>query len=121
MSWVKIGEGLSAFHSRSAEARGFLREVKTTKDSLRIFEDGSEAPVLLLHEAGVTAISPILPRASGIICTKGGVSSHLAILSREYQIPCIMAARVSREEELEGMEVMIRLDQRKGFLYLRKG
>lgn len=95
--------------------------MKTPEDSFRIYADDPESPVLLLHKAGVTSISPILSKASGIICTKGGTSSHLAILAREFHIPCIMATKISYKDELEGMEVMIRLGQRKGFVYLKNG
>ncbi len=122
MTWTIIGEGLNAFFQRSARAMGVLRDMKTIDDSLELYEENPGNTIILMHTAGVTAIAPIISKVKGVICTKGGVSSHLAILSREFRIPCIMAANLHHDGGfLNGREVMILLNDRKGFVYLKEG
>jgi phosphoenolpyruvate-protein kinase (PTS system EI component) len=43
----------------------------------------------------MTFLSPILPDLRGIVCTAGSRESHLAILSRESDVPCVLAAKLS--------------------------
>jgi len=119
MSWVKIGEGLNAFFSTGAEVEGTLKEIRSSDDSLDLCEEEpSQNLIVLLKTAGVTIITPILSMVKGIICTSGGTSSHLAIISREYKIPCIMATRLSYHDDLDGKDVKLLLKQKKGFVYL---
>jgi len=119
MSWVKIGEGLNAFFSTGAEVEGTLKEIRSSDDSLDLCEEEpSQNLIVLLKTAGVTIITPILSIIKGIICTSGGTSSHLAIISREYKIPCIMATRLSYHDDLDGKDIKLLLKQKKGFVYL---
>lgn len=119
MGWVKIGEGLNALFSSGAEVEGTLKEIRSSSDSLDLCEE--EAPqnlIVLLKTAGVTIITPILSMIKGIICTSGGTSSHLAIISREYRIPCIMATRLRHHEDLDGKDVKLILRRKKGLVYV---
>lgn len=119
MGWVKIGEGLNALFSGGAEVEGTLKEIRSPRDALDLCEgEASQNLIVLLKTAGVTIITPILSMIKGIICTTGGTSSHLAIISREYRIPCIMATSFSQCEDLDGKEVKLQLRRRKGFVYL---
>ena len=119
MGWVKIGEGLNALFSSGADVEGTLKEIRSASDSLDLYEgETSQNLIVLLKTAGVTIITPILSMIKGIICTTGGTSSHLAIISREYRIPCIMATRLSQCEDLDGKDVKLELRRRKGFVYL---
>lgn len=105
---------MSASAVRSARARGVLREIKTAQDTVRLYNGDPQGTIVLLHTAGATTIAPLFSRISGIICTKGGVCSHLAILAREFQLPCIMAAKIGYDGDLEGKEVMIELTRSRG-------
>ena len=42
-----------------------------------------------------TLTAPVLEKFAGVLCAGGTTRSHLAILTREYGIPCLMNARVS--------------------------
>ena len=118
MGWVKIGEGLNAFLSSGAEVEGTLKEIRSSSDALTLCEAPSQSLIVLLKTAGVTIVTPILSMIKGIVCTSGGTSSHLAIISREYRIPCIMATRLSNHDDLDGREVRLLLRRKKGFVYL---
>ena len=51
--------------------------------------------ILLTESATATAVVPLLDRVRGLICTSGGITSHLAIVSREFGLSCIMGAELA--------------------------
>lgn len=53
--------------------------------------------VLLTDQASATAVAPILPQLAGVVCTSGGESAHLAIVSRALALPCVMGAQLDTE------------------------
>ena len=89
---VRIGEGLSC--SSKSEAVGELVFVKTVEDVINLF-DSATGKICLVEEAGTTTLGPILSDLSGVLCTTGSAGSHLAIVSREFGLPCIMGVRFS--------------------------
>ena len=50
-------------------------------------------------------LAPIYHELTAIICTSGTVRSHIGIVSREFQVPCVMACRSSAGEPEAGAEV----------------
>lgn len=60
-------------------------------------------------------IALALARAGGIICEKGGLTSHGAIVAREFNIPCVVgvkdALRVLKNNQV------ITLDADRGYIY----
>ncbi len=58
---------------------------------------------------------------NGIVCTTGGAGSHLAIVSREFDIPCIMALELKTKDinQFDEMKVKIATENSdQGILYL---
>ena len=64
-------------------------------------------PLLWVEHASVTSVVPILPRVRGVICEGGGMTSHLAIVSREFGLPCVMAADVASLADLDGKPITV--------------
>lgn len=85
----KIGEGLSC--SSKSDVEGVLEYIKTAEDVINLF-DKADGKIVICEDAGTTTLGPILPDLGGVICTTGAAGSHLAIVSREFELPCIMAA-----------------------------
>ena len=60
-------------------------------------------------------IALAIARAGGIVCEKGGLTSHGAIVAREFNIPCIVGVKdvlkILRNNQL------ITLDADKGYIY----
>jgi signal transduction protein with GAF and PtsI domain len=56
-----------------------------------------EGTIAVIDDSGGTLTAPILEDFAGVICMGGTIRSHLGILTREYNIPCLMAA------ELDGL------------------
>ena len=113
-----IGEGLSC--SSKKEVLGELVHVKTIEDVIQLF-DTAHGKICLVDDAGITTIGPILSELTGTICTTGGAGSHLAIISREFGLPCIMGTKLHVEDTsiLIGKQVEIKYGgDNKGLIYV---
>ncbi len=69
-----------------------------------------EHSILLTESASATAVVPLLAKVRGIVCQSGGMTSHLAIVSREFGLPALMGAEIENAAELEGQQVVITED-----------
>ncbi|MGB9182695.1 MAG: PEP-utilizing enzyme [Solirubrobacteraceae bacterium] len=61
-------------------------------------QDLGEA-VLLTDQASATAVAPLLTSLAGVVCTQGGHTAHLAIVSRALGLPCLMGAIFEAEAQ----------------------
>jgi signal transduction protein with GAF and PtsI domain len=74
-------------------------------DVLALMDSGAEGVVALVRDAGATFLAPIYHELTAIICTSGTVRSHIGIVSREFQVPCVMACGFAGDEPAAGTEV----------------
>ena len=63
--------------------------------------------ILLTDSPSATALVPLLAKVRGLVCRSGGMTSHLAIVSREFGLPAVMGADVDRPGELEGERIVV--------------
>jgi len=114
----KIGEGLSC--STKSDVTGELAIITTLEDVIELF-DKAAGKICLIDDAGITTIGPILTELVATICTTGCAGSHLAIISREFGLPCIMGIKLSLKNlsTLNGRKVkIIHNGEDRGILYL---
>ncbi|HEY1974867.1 MAG TPA: PEP-utilizing enzyme [Pseudonocardia sp.] len=90
---AEVGAGMNLF--RAPSVTGMARWFHDTTDVLSIDDDDLEQTVAFVHKGGMTFLSPILPDLRGIVCTAGSRESHLAILCREADVPCVLAAELT--------------------------
>ncbi|WP_181779251.1 PEP-utilizing enzyme [Pseudonocardia pini] len=90
-----VGSGVTLF--TAGEVRGTARWFNDTSDVLSIDDDDLEDTIAFVNKGGMTFLSPILPDLRAIVCTAGSRESHLAILSRESDVPCVLGATLSGE------------------------
>jgi phosphohistidine swiveling domain-containing protein len=90
-----VGTGVNLF--TAGEVRGTARWFHDTSDVLSIDDDDLEDTIAFVNKGGMTFLSPILPDLRAIVCTAGSRESHLAILSRESDVPCVLGAQISGE------------------------
>lgn len=64
--------------------------------------------ILLTGSASATAVVPLLAKVRGVVCESGGVTSHIAIVAREFNLPCILGAEI--EADVEGRRVRLEED-----------
>ena len=65
-------------------------------DVLRLMDTGADGVIAGVQDAGATFLAPIFDELTAVVCMSGTPSSHIGIVSREYQVPCIMATAVRR-------------------------
>ena len=63
--------------------------------------------IAVVEDSGGTLTAPVLESFKGVLCAGGTTRSHLAILTREYGIPCLMNARLSGIREGDRLEVEV--------------
>ena len=98
-----IGRGAKVFDA--APVRGRFLPMEGPEDVLALMDSGAEGVVALVRDAGATFLAPIYHELTAIICTSGTVRSHIGIVSREFQVPCVMGASFSGAEPSAGTEV----------------
>ncbi len=91
----KIGEGLSC--SSNSEVEGELVYIQSVQDVINLFDDAN-GKICIVEDSGTTTLGPILSELAGVLCPIGSTGSHLAIVSREFEIPCIMGVEFFLED-----------------------
>ncbi|OZF06296.1 MULTISPECIES: PEP-utilizing enzyme [Nocardiaceae] len=89
----EVGTGTNLF--TAGTVTGTARWFRETSDVLSIDEDDLEETIAFVDKGGMTFLSPILPDLKAIVCSAGSRESHLAILSRESAVPCVLATTLT--------------------------
>jgi hypothetical protein len=92
-----VGTGDNVFKAK-ADLAGTARFITTVDVVMEMLTEGvPEGTIAVIDDSGGTLTAPILEDFAGVVCMGGTIRSHLGILTREYNIPCLMAA------ELDGL------------------
>lgn len=92
-----IGRGDLVFETDPVE--GTARWFREPQDVIDSIDSDLESTIAVVELGGTTFLGPVLGRLAGIVCMKGSLRSHLGIVSREYDIPCVMALQADRPIE----------------------
>ena len=85
---------------------GTARFISSVETVMEMLVDGvPDNTIAIIDDSGGTLTAPILEDFLAVICKGGSVRSHLGILTREYQIPCLMAATVNGIAEGDRVQV----------------
>ncbi len=94
--------------SRKANLLGIARYVRTSDKVLEYLTHGVPAnTIAIVEDSGGTLTAPVLEKFAGVLCAGGTTRSHLAILTREYGIPCLMNARLSGIKDGDRLELEV--------------
>lgn len=119
-----LAEGFNVFDTDKTPA-GTVKYLTSPGDVIQLIQSGKLKEHILLVRGGTTTfLSPALSMgALGIITMSGAPESHLGILSREFQTPCVMTAHLtssdsryvvgSTEDEAHFEEIAKALDGRR--------
>jgi signal transduction protein with GAF and PtsI domain len=99
-----IGTGTRVFES--PPVRGSWRRLTSPDDVLVLMDSTAEGVVACVADAGATFLAPIFDELTAVVCLSGTPMSHIGIVSREYHVPCVMAAALS-DEPADGDEVEV--------------
>ena len=79
-----------------ADVTGKALYVRSHERVMELLTNGVPAgAIAIIDDSGGTLTAPIIDQFAGVICAGGSVRSHLGILTREYNIPCLMNAKVT--------------------------
>jgi phosphoenolpyruvate synthase/pyruvate phosphate dikinase len=86
-----VAEGYNAFETKQAPT-GVVKYLHTPNDVLALIQSGRLEDYILLVRGGTTTfLAPVLSMgATAILTMSGAPESHLGIVSREFQTPCVM-------------------------------
>lgn len=99
-----VGNGDNVF--QAADITGTARFVGTVEVVMDMLINGVPAgTIAIIDDSGGTLTAPILEHFAGVVCMGGTIRSHLGILTREYGIPCLMAAEL--DGLVDGDEIVV--------------
>lgn len=86
-----IAQGYNSFESKKSP-EGEVAYLPNPQSVIKLIQSGKLKEKILLVQGGTTTfLSPAISMgAIGVITLSGAPESHLGILSREFQMPCIM-------------------------------
>ena len=91
----------------AAPVRGRWKAMETPDDVLALMDTGADGVVALVRDAGATFLAPIFHELTAVVCTSGTPRSHIGIVSREFQVPCVMACAFAGPEPADGDDVEV--------------
>lgn len=94
-----IAEGFNSFET-GKKPTGTVKYLPDPKSVISLIQSGKLKDHILLAQGGTTTfLAPALSMgAIGVITLSGAPESHLGILSREFQIPCVMTTYLTDSE-----------------------
>lgn len=100
-----VGRGEKVFDHEPV--RGTFRHLESPDDVLALLDTGADGVIALVRDAGATFLSPIFHELAGVVCTSGTRRSHIGIVSREFQLPCVMGTEFNGDEPVDGATVEV--------------
>ena len=101
----EVGRGTRGFEA--APVRGTWRPMHSPDDVIALMDsDPSDPVIVMVKDAGATFLAPIFEDLAAVVCLSGTPLSHIGIVSREYEVPCIMATALTAEPDA-GSEVEV--------------
>jgi phosphoenolpyruvate-protein kinase (PTS system EI component) len=94
-----IAEGFNSFETNKVPI-GTVKYLPDPKSVIALIKSGKLKEHIVLAQGGTTTfLAPALSMGCvGVITLSGAPESHLGILSREFQIPCVMTAYAPSSE-----------------------
>jgi signal transduction protein with GAF and PtsI domain len=100
-----LASGTKVFDA--SPVRGSWRMLRSPDDVLALMDTSAEGVVACVADAGATFLAPIFDELTAVVCLSGTPQSHIGIVSREYQVPCVMGAVFDGEGPAEGDAVEV--------------
>ena len=89
-----VGTGDNVFKA-PADVTGTARYISDVDKVMEMLTNGvPEKTIAIIDDSGGTLTAPILGDFTAVVCMGGTVRSHLGILTREYNVPCLMNAQL---------------------------
>jgi phosphohistidine swiveling domain-containing protein len=99
-----VGEGAPSFVF--PETTGRIKRFVSPQDVIAAMDDDLGSTIALVASGGTTFLSPILGLLGGIVALDGTVRSHLGIVSREFEVACLVGTTLTTDVA-DGTEVTL--------------
>ena len=90
----------------AAPVRGVWRPLDSPDDVIAIMDEDADSVIAVVADAGATFLAPIFEDLAAVVCMSGTPLSHIGIVSREYEVPCVMGTTLDLQPE-RGAEVEV--------------
>ena len=97
MPGAEVGRGTKVFDA--APVRGVWRRLETPDDVLELMDTGADGVVACVADAGATFLAPVFEQLTAVVCLSGTPRSHIGIVSRDYEVPCVMGTMLDEQPE----------------------
>jgi signal transduction protein with GAF and PtsI domain len=104
----EVGRGMKVFDH--GPVRGVWRTLNGPDDVLALMSasGGAEGVIAVIRDAGATFLTPLYHELAAVVCTSGTPRSHIGIVCREFQLPCVVSAAFGDEgRPADGAEVEV--------------
>lgn len=91
------GRGTKVFDA--AAVRGSWRPLEGPEDVIALMHEGADGVVAVVADAGATFLAPVFDELVAVVCRSGTPLSHIGIVSREYEVPCVMGTSIECEPD----------------------
>ena len=116
----EVGRGTKVFDH--GPVRGAWRVLEGPDDVLSLTDGtGGVGVVAVVRDAGATFLAPLYHELAAVVCTSGTPRSHIGIVSREFQLPCVVAAAFADGEPAGGTEVEVDCSGPQGVIRAPRG
>jgi hypothetical protein len=110
-----VGSGDNVFKA-PADVTGIARYISDVDRVMEMLTGGvPKRTIAIIDDSGGTLTAPILGDFTAVVCMGGTVRSHLGILTREYNVPCLMNAEL--DGLADGDEVIVEYSKRAADAY----
>jgi phosphohistidine swiveling domain-containing protein len=114
VSEEKIGkESFSGITASQGNVKGVVRTISNKEDLPKV-KEGEILVAITTHPDYLS----VMKRAKAIITDEGGLTSHAAIVSREFKIPCIVGTKIATQVLKDGD--IVEVDANNGIVRILK-
>ena len=100
-----LGSGDKVFDA--SPVQGQWRLLDGPDDVLELMTTGADGVVAMVRDAGATFLAPLYHELTAVVCTGGTPRSHIGIVSREFQVPCVMGASFVDDIPVNGATIEV--------------
>jgi phosphoenolpyruvate-protein kinase (PTS system EI component) len=101
----EVGRGTKVFEA--APVRGPLLALGGAADAAALAADQAAGAVVLVDDPVAVFLRPLYGQLAAVVCTAGNRHSHLSILTREHDVPCVIAAAFPDGRPVDGTPVEV--------------
>jgi len=76
--------------------------LRSPDDVLELMDTTADGVIACVADAGATFLAPIFDELTAVVCLSGTPQSHIGIVSREYQVPCVMGTVFDGDQPADG-------------------